>query len=480
MLWDGPSCTSEDRATSDRWCAFVTGSSTGARHLYVVDVSQVAAGAAVSCAVAVADPNCLLLTPALGDDLRDPTFHGSFFKGDTLVYYDESLSPHVWRPGMTGGRLLAARSATFDVGFCTPANRGTAVACLGLPSAQPDPNITRGDLLAGKADGAGEPPLVAIDSVIAANVADRGGTPRFSFGFPPVAGDWVAWTSRATADGPEILKVQKAGDPSSAITVASDAHAWDVSPDGTHWFWLSAIATNGIGMLQTAPFPGGAGPTDVQERVLNYGFPTATGRTVVTLAQSGAIAAIADPVGAPATRITLDTQVQTLLAFGRQGHVAYVKRYFGANLVDLSVKKVDGSGGCVVEAEATVPISSVLLSPDAAALLWVRSKTGGGFDGHYTRLADCNSMPVASEVVAHGHVGAGAVVFMDQFDDVTRTGSMRFRDVGAGNALAPGAPTLVAHQVDTYAISGPAPGALLYTVNGAGAADGVYVRWFGR
>jgi hypothetical protein len=70
MLWDGPSCTAEEGATSDRWCAFVTDSSTGARHLYAVDVSQVAAGVTVSCGGATADPNCLLLTPALGDDLR--------------------------------------------------------------------------------------------------------------------------------------------------------------------------------------------------------------------------------------------------------------------------------------------------------------------------------------------------------------------------------------------------------------------------
>ena len=109
----------------------------------------------------------------------------------------------------------------------------------------------------------------------------------------------------------------------------------------------------------------------------------------------------------------------------------------------------------------------------------MRSKSGGGFDGHYTRLADCTSMPLAPGIVAHGHVGGGAVVFMDQFDDATRTGSMRFRAVSPGNILQPGPPTLVADQVDTYAISGPAPGALLYTVNGAGAADGVYVRWFG-
>jgi hypothetical protein len=32
---------------------------------------------------------------------------------------------------------------------------------------------------------------------------------------------------------------------------------------------------------------------------------------------------------------------------------------------------------------------------------------------------------------------------------------------------------------DSYTISGPAPGTLLYTVNTGGDSDGVYVRWFG-
>src|SRR5262245_58289426 len=61
MLWDGPSCTADDGATGDRWCAFVTPGSAGGRNLFVVDVSRVAAGDTVTCGGASPDPSCLLL-----------------------------------------------------------------------------------------------------------------------------------------------------------------------------------------------------------------------------------------------------------------------------------------------------------------------------------------------------------------------------------------------------------------------------------
>ena len=240
-------------------------------------MSRVVAGDAVTCAGAATDPNCLLLTPALGRDSLSPTLHGTYFQGDTLVYYDQSLAAYAWRPGMTRGRLLAAPGAGENVVLCTPTTKGTAVMCLVLPATQPELNVSHADLLIGKADGASEPLLSLADTVITSTAADIG-SPRFSFGFPPGADDYVAWTSRADATGPETLKLQKAGDPASKVTVASDAHAWHVSPDGTRWFWLSAVDRTGVGTLQTAPFPSGANPTRVRVDVLEYGILPATDR----------------------------------------------------------------------------------------------------------------------------------------------------------------------------------------------------------
>jgi hypothetical protein len=166
--------------------------------------------------------------------------------------------------------------------------------------------------------------------------------------------------------------------------------------------------------------------------------------------------------------------VRILRAFGPQGHVAFVKNFVGANFIDLHVRKPDGSEACAVDTSADVPFASVHFAPDGGAMLWAQRKTGG-FDGHFTRLADCTSMPLAPDVVALGTIG-DRILFMDGFDEASGTGTMRFRHVTADHALSPAPATRIATGVDSYAISGPAPGALVYTVNAGSMDDGVYVR----
>jgi hypothetical protein len=454
----------------------VARSSTG-RNLFVVNVTQVSAGARVSCGEP--DENCLLVTPALGGDSSDPTAHGTLFQGDTLVYYDESLSPYAWRPGLSAGRLLVAVSPTLDAIFCRSASRGTAVACLGLAPPGVDATFARADLLVGKVDGPNEPLLAPVDSLIVANSADRGGNSRFGYGFPALAGDYVAWTTRETADGPELLRVQAVDDPESRVTVASDVHSFNVSADGKRWFWLQAIDRAGVGTLQTAEFPGGANASDVQASVIEYGLPPGAGSTVGTVTQAGDLFAIPDPVAAPNSLLALDSKVQVLLSFTDKGHVAYIKHFVGTNLSDLFVSNLDGSRVCALDTSTNVPFASVHFSPSAETAVWARSKADG-FDALHSRLADCSTMPLAAGVVALDWLAGDAVVFINDVDADAGTGSLRFQQITGDQTIAPEGATLVANHVDTYAITGPDPDALLYTVNGAGEADGVYVRSFGH
>ena len=55
------------------------------------------------------------------------------------------------------------------------------------------------------------------------------------------------------------------------------------------------------------------------------------------------------------------------------------------------------------------------------------------------------------------------------------TGSLSFRPVADGTALG-GDPTYVSSQVGSFAAVAAAPGALVYSVNGGGNDDGIYVR----
>jgi len=482
MLFNGPSCTNDASATGDRWCAFVTytDATMQARSLYVFNASRVVAGADVRCGgSASTDADCLLLTADLWGDSSNPVIHGTFFQGDTLVFYEHGFAPYVWRPGMTKGRLLATRAEGEDAVYCTPAPQGTAVLCVLLPNAVADPNPTSAfaDLLIGKADGATEPLLSVADKVLTFSVDDIGFRPTFGFGFPPGPGDHVAWTTRDGATGPETLRLQRAGEPASKATIAAGVHHWNVSPDASRWFWLTGTKGTAVGTLQTAPFPTGANPTDVRAEVSeDYDVVMSDAKTVVALTKDGTLVAIPDPLN-PASELVLDTQVKDLLSVSDAGHVAYVKNRFGNNSGDLYVRRADGSASCVVEPTRQVPVRSVSFVPNAGAILWAHTGADG-FEAHYTRLRDCNTMSVATDITLITSVGHERVMFADQFDDTTASATLSIRLVGNGNTLGAEAPIPIADHVDSYAVAGPNPDTLLYTVNTGGENDGVYVRWF--
>src|SRR6185436_12298498 len=174
---------------------------------------------------------------------------------------------------------------------------------------------------------------------------------HFQPGFPVPGSNTVAWSSRATGTGPEILKMQTIGNDASRATVASNINNWSGSPDGTRWYWISALnETSGAGVLQSSPFPGGASPVAIAPTVLQYDFPTRTSLLVVNGDTAKSMVAFADPVGAPTASVSIDTGVIAFVALSKQGHAAYVKTVStnagGTTFSDLLVKKSDGTGAC--------------------------------------------------------------------------------------------------------------------------------------
>ena len=86
-------------------------------------------------------------------------------------------------------------------------------------------------------------------------------------------------------------------------------------------------------------------------------------------------------------------------------------------------------------------------------------------------------MPIATDITLLESIGDERVLFMDQFDNLTVSGTLRIRSVGSGNTVSAETPTPIADHVDSYAIMGA--DTLLYTVNAGGEQDGVYIRSFG-
>src|SRR5262252_4075473 len=311
LLNNGPPCTFEEGATGDRWCAFFTQLGTYPADLYVVNVSKAAAGTSITCGAS--DANCLHLTSSFTQEPSTATtiYHPALFQGDTLVYYDATWTPYAWRPGMTAGRALAvADPTTMDVQFCTPSRKGTAVYCFRpLPAAmQTNANIFQVDLLAGHVDDAATPPLARVETMIASSSSDGTVVSHFEVEFPVPGTDVIAWSARGTQTGPEILKMQTLGNDASRVTVASGVNTWRVSPDGARWYWLNAVSeTTGAGTLQSAPYPAGTTPGTVLANTVQYDFPTPS--SLVALDTGKTLRAIADPVGAPTTSLSLDTAV---------------------------------------------------------------------------------------------------------------------------------------------------------------------------
>jgi hypothetical protein len=480
VVTSGPACTTEAGATSDRWCAFFAPNPTNnGLSLFVVNVTQASRGVTVACGAP--DPNCLRLTNNYyAGDLLDPpdTYHGALFQGDTLVYYDATTgTPFAWRPGLTEARSLYTRTqSTGDILLCIPASRGTAVLCLRDLPLQASPMMyIQSEVLAGRVDGTTTPLLQPVENVISVNVNDPQ-YDRFSYGFPVPGTPRIAWSSRATPTGPEILKTQELGNDATRVTVASDVHYWQVSPDGARWYWLSGVADATLaGTLQSAPFPGGAGPTTILANTSEFVFATSTRLVAVTT--TGALSVIPDPVGAPATSTSLDTGVLGMLRLSSQGHLAYYKSYFDTlQVTDLHVKKSDGTGACTISATNNVDYRLVQFSPDAGGLLWAQIATGE--HGMYSRTADCGVTTVANNIALLGAVGNRAILFGDTFNVTDLTYSLHFRDVLAGSTLAAGA-TLLAGSVGSQDVAGPGPGPLIYTVNTPiPSAGSVFVRAF--
>jgi hypothetical protein len=477
LLDRGPACTWEEGATGDRWCAFFVASvgAPGGVDLFAVNATQAAAGVSITCGLT--DANCLKLTSSFFGD----ALHPARFSGDTLVYYDMAGTPFGWRPGMPAGRALAAADpSTRDVVFCSPDTKGTAVTCLrDLPlSMQTIPQNLLSDLLAGRIDGAANPPLARVETVISFSETDMR-VIHFQTGFPVPGGNVVAWSARSAAGGPEVLKAQTLGDDASRVTVASNVNAWRASPDGARWYWLSQVnESTGAGTLQSAPFPAGTSPTPIAANTVQYEFPTPT--SMVTVDTGRQLLAFSDPAGAPTTSQPLDTGVLGVVNMTKLGHVAYLKAVITVGQTDFTnmfLKKVDGSGACTITSGTDALWGDFIFTPSASGVAWIQRTTSVGLRARFTRLSDCTAMDVASGAAWIEPAGERGVVTLEGWNSTARAGTLQFRPFAAGGAVAVDPATRVSGQVRTFWVaSSPASDAIVYTVNGGGNEDGVYVR----
>jgi len=492
LISKGFPCTNEASSTEDVWCAMTRPSMfmQGGDALFVVNITKAMAGVAISCGNPAGDPNCLMLTSGFAED----DTHKAAFAGRTLIYFDQTATPYGWRPGMLNGRRLAAvTSETGNAHDCTGAVKSDIVACLqdvptpiipgaGLPGSGTSLTAQYSNVLVGHV-GTGSPVLPLLDTVISSDTNDS--AQRFQLRFVGSAGDRIAWSTREAPGGPEVLKTQIVGADDTRQVVASDVSHWTLSPDGSRWTWMSGFnydTSAPSGILQTAAFPSGAGPVTILEDTATFTFATNTG--VAVLGKDGTLYGLADLAAGPTALKTLDSGVLGVVATSPAGHLAYVKQYdFVFGLVDLFVTNLDGRTPCSLNRRDEVPFGASMgprFLPSGAALLWARVTNLDTTDdrliaaGKFTRVSDCSTQTVESDLVSIGPVGDDAIAVSDSYDG--SSGTLRIVGVTPTGELVPGQATLVQTRMNSSLSLYPYLRALLYTVNIGDPADGLYLR----
>jgi len=491
LISKGPACTNEAGSTEDMWCAILRPSTfnQGGDALFVVNVTQAMAGVPVSCGNPAGDPNCLMLTSGFAED----DTHKTGFAGRTLVYFDQTATPYGWRPGMVNGRrLVVVTSETGNAHDCTAAVKGDLVACLqdiptpivpgaGLPGTGGAVTAQYSNLLVGHV-GAGSALLPVLDTVVSSDSNDS--AQRFQYRFVGAAGDRIAWSTRETRGGPEVLKTQLVGADDSRQVVASDVSRWSVSPDGSRWTWLSRFnydSSAPSGILQTATFPTGAAPVTILEDTAAFTFVGSRGLSV--LGMDGQLYGVAD-LGVSADLTTLDSGVLGVVANSSAGYLAYAKQYdFVFGLIDLYLTHLDGRTPCSLDRRDEVPFGSSMgprFLPGGAALLWGRVTNLDTTDdrliaaGKFTRTADCATQTVESDLVSLGPLGDEGILVSDSYDGTG--GTLRIVGLTPEGQVATGQSTLVQTRMNSSLSLYPYLRALLYTVNVGDPADGLYMR----
>jgi hypothetical protein len=489
------SCTNQDPAPGDRWCAFTRpGTTLGFNELWVINVTKAAAAATTPGAAAVkcdtTDANCLRLSTGLYEDFTDG-FTLNEFDGDTLIFYEEPSRAQdgfvgvirAWRPGWTDTRKL-----TTDTGLaCAGHKTSASVLCLENIFVDAAETIQTVDLHAGVLTDASGPLLPKVDSVITRAKIDPAGVQKWHVDLSP-DGASVGWSSRATPDGPEILKVQRIGDDASRKKVAENISEWSISRDGARWLWLSQFnySTTGApsGTLQSAVFPDGSDVKTLAETVGE--FASSGAKSIIFRSKmnnfSGDLLLMPDR-DVPATVSMLDQGVAFIFDFTKDaGRVVYTKNVeelqtFGVPVFDIYAVANDGKRPCTMAATAIGFLQPDLITSGEVSAWGRLNSVSGEVEGVYSNLTTCTTKKYANEILSWTPVGSEGYVYLDELslDQTLNEATLRYAKLDNGMLPAKGTSIQTRAQF-RYATLLPTLPAVVYEVSSNAGTDGLYIN----
>lgn len=463
-----PATGAAGAALPDRWCGLLRPSESTVS-LHVFNLTKALAGTPITCAAG--DPNCLLLDADLAID--DNATHG--FNGQTLIYYD-AAGVYAWRPGWTAGRLLLAAERTLNP-HCegSPGDVTTAICT------EDDATKMGYNVYAGRIATQAGAVLPAVEPL--------GDGESNQIGFSPDSLSVIYSTSAAKSVS-ATLKMQTIGDNASRKIIATPITDWTLSPDGARWYWLSAPAKDAndfvVGTLQSAPYPAGTPPVDLQGNAFSYTLAGAKGLvTFSTPTPSGGdMKAIAD-VDNPTTTATV-LQAKTargVLSVHANGAILYFDDVTQPDpsraifLVNLRAVKMDGTGKCTVAADDSADVSaSITLGGTGVTWIEVLFDTTGSLsaiNGNVTTLADCAPHLFSPTMYSYTDVTAG-LVLQENLDSAVPSVDLSYRAFTA--AGAPSGTTMKIQQAADLRIEALPPdlARVLFSLNGRSSGNGIY------
>jgi hypothetical protein len=478
------SCSHQEPASGDgdRWCAFSVAGAGGAAELWVIDVSQVAAGRAPRCDGT--DPGCLRLTEQLWTafSIYGPAHpYSHAFEGDTLIFYVGAAAKpdsvyrgtvYAWRPGWPRARAITSEKALLcyghlrvPVAFCIEDVVGTAE--------HPDSFEVHAGSIADPAGG----PLPAVGRVHP--FLSTGGDAAWGWGFSR-AGDWLAISSPDPDPAVQSIRAIATAEigQKAPAEIVRDAASWTISNDGRRLYFTRA---RGAGKaLLTAEFPGGAGPTelagDVDDYLLLGTGANDQGLGVLSRVSGGRLtfSLLAAPGGAAHAIFTGSDMLEGLSVSSDLRYTGWVSAMFQARVVrnaDLD--------SCMLNSEPWRASYSPRFLDGAALVVWEEDgeEDNTRRDAFYGR-PDCQGRTRFAQGLDFLHViGDRAVIYGDE-QDARYAVTLKYAPI-TGGADWPAAPVRVHERVRTdkgVILLGSKPLLMVFEV-GAGdpGSEGTYV-----
>ena len=461
---------------ADIFCAFSLPTVGGRTELWVINVTKVAAGAAIPCDGS--SPDCRRLTENLwtGTPIWGPSHPLTHrFEGDTLFFHADALSDrdpyeggvYAWRPAWSAARRLTSETGV----FCVAQASSTAVLCVDAAEIERtgpsvfDRPILRGFELRGGhllTEPTGPLPTLGRQSTGLEDLRWQGG--------PSPDGKYLAYEAAGAPTEKRSLVILATDAPPGAPPVATlpDAADWQIAHDGAKIYYLAgydrSLADEATGTLMVADFPSGAAPVELADDVAYFQLlgarpdaPSSVDRGVL-LAYRGTGGALEYALlpdrTLPQQVVALGSRLSGVQVATDGRHTVYFQDLPQANF-PVAFVAPNGQPPCRLTQDLLAETYGTYFSADGSRVFWIEYFRFGSEseEGWYAQPESCGGRTRFGDFVfQYSLVGNDFVVFQGG-DLADSTSWLQFTPLGPEpDGRAPSPRIIKEHPTDAWAV----------------------------